>query len=524
MAKQIIFRRGTTAQHASFTGANGEITVDTVKHVAVIHDGVTAGGWPQANAAQINANITALTTNAANQSSSITALVANAAAQSTAISQLQANAAAQQVTINAFTLASNATAILANINEVRSNAVAAHSNIALLWGNATVQSEAITLANSNIASLQSTVANISTANLQSISGSLLPSTNITYDLGSPSKRWRDLYLSGTTINLGGSTIGASADGGITVPTVTMGNITFTDTGVQASDGSIFPQYTFGNITLTSDGIVIGSPDVANPIYLSTADGVPQFRMGEQTIGVDDNGNFVFPGVTETQDDVYQIVDMAYQGGANLALDSNASLYSQVAWLDKLTWRLDIAQDLPYELASLGNPWVNYRPFNNNIATSPLVVDYTAYENGNLAFGHSVDNGVYTYTAAQANIAGGNIMVTTTLTEYAPGQYQSSTDPNDWFEVNWAPVFAKGKTAGNVNFNSGNVEVWNNIGVSSVPGTVTEAIDSLANIIAVSNAITAPFEPANPTYWTAPVSTIGDALNQLAERIYNLENP
>ena len=43
-----------------------------------------------------------------------------------------------------ITVASNATAILANINEVRSNAVAAHSNIALLWGNATVQSEAIT--------------------------------------------------------------------------------------------------------------------------------------------------------------------------------------------------------------------------------------------------------------------------------------------------------------------------------------------------------------------------------------------
>lgn len=46
MAKAIQRRRGTTAQHASFTGLAGEITVDTDKKVAVIHDGSTAGGNP----------------------------------------------------------------------------------------------------------------------------------------------------------------------------------------------------------------------------------------------------------------------------------------------------------------------------------------------------------------------------------------------------------------------------------------------------------------------------------------------
>ncbi len=46
MAKQVQFRRGSTSQHSSFTGAVGEITVDTDKDVAVIHDGSTAGGFP----------------------------------------------------------------------------------------------------------------------------------------------------------------------------------------------------------------------------------------------------------------------------------------------------------------------------------------------------------------------------------------------------------------------------------------------------------------------------------------------
>jgi hypothetical protein len=39
-------RRGTTAQHASFTGLLGEVTVDTDKEVVVVHDGATAGGFP----------------------------------------------------------------------------------------------------------------------------------------------------------------------------------------------------------------------------------------------------------------------------------------------------------------------------------------------------------------------------------------------------------------------------------------------------------------------------------------------
>jgi hypothetical protein len=46
MARQVQLRRGTTAEHSSFTGAIGEVTVDTDKDVVVVHDGSTAGGFP----------------------------------------------------------------------------------------------------------------------------------------------------------------------------------------------------------------------------------------------------------------------------------------------------------------------------------------------------------------------------------------------------------------------------------------------------------------------------------------------
>ena len=43
-------RRGTTTEHASFTGLEGEISVNTTKETLVVHDGSTAGGFELARA------------------------------------------------------------------------------------------------------------------------------------------------------------------------------------------------------------------------------------------------------------------------------------------------------------------------------------------------------------------------------------------------------------------------------------------------------------------------------------------
>lgn len=41
-------RGGTTAEHAEFTGAARELTIDTDKKTVVVHDGATKGGIPLA--------------------------------------------------------------------------------------------------------------------------------------------------------------------------------------------------------------------------------------------------------------------------------------------------------------------------------------------------------------------------------------------------------------------------------------------------------------------------------------------
>lgn len=53
-ATQVKRRRGTTAQNDAFTGAEGEIVVDTQKHTLRVHDGETQGGFEMARQADLD--------------------------------------------------------------------------------------------------------------------------------------------------------------------------------------------------------------------------------------------------------------------------------------------------------------------------------------------------------------------------------------------------------------------------------------------------------------------------------------
>ena len=59
MAVTVQFRSGTAAQNNAFTGAAGEISVNTTNNAIRVHDGSTAGGTEMmlASAANISGNI-----------------------------------------------------------------------------------------------------------------------------------------------------------------------------------------------------------------------------------------------------------------------------------------------------------------------------------------------------------------------------------------------------------------------------------------------------------------------------------
>ena len=76
MAKLLKLRRGTTTQHGSFTGAEGEVTIDTTKDTAVVHDGSTAGGTPLAKEDMSNVSSATIAGRLSNDSIAVTKIAA----------------------------------------------------------------------------------------------------------------------------------------------------------------------------------------------------------------------------------------------------------------------------------------------------------------------------------------------------------------------------------------------------------------------------------------------------------------
>ena len=143
MAIQVKFRRGSAGQHNSFTGANGEITVDTTNKTLRVHDGVTVGGTR-----------------------------------------------------------------LAKFSDV--------------------------------------------SNYSNIASHILPSANVTYDLGSPTKRWRSLYLSNNTLYLGAAVITASGNGTIKfLANSQPAKIEAAQLVVAANTPSFFQKLTITNLVLNN---------------------------------------------------------------------------------------------------------------------------------------------------------------------------------------------------------------------------------------------------------------------------------
>lgn len=62
MTTQVQYRRGSAAENNAFTGALGEITVDTTAKTLRVHDGATAGGSNIATASYVDSSIAAIST------------------------------------------------------------------------------------------------------------------------------------------------------------------------------------------------------------------------------------------------------------------------------------------------------------------------------------------------------------------------------------------------------------------------------------------------------------------------------
>mgnify|MGYP003631686609 CR=1 FL=1 len=137
--------------------------------------------------------------------------------------------------------------------------------------------------------------------VSAVSQSILPSANNTYDLGSPTKRWKDIYLSSNSINLDGATISSDGSGSINIAA---SGATLPE-GSRAGTNKIAVAVTGSGGTEQSATVI---PFFSNAGGLSTANANFNFNSS-----VDDK--FVFTG-SKT---------FTLSTGANLA-DSNITLF------------------------------------------------------------------------------------------------------------------------------------------------------------------------------------------------------
>ena len=246
-------------------------------------------------------------------------------------------------------------------------------NGSILGGN--INSTAITFGTSNVAVIASggnVVTTIAGNTIQTthagglnVTGVIAPTANVTYDLGTTSNRWKDLYLSNSTIYMGNSTISANAtsivltnpQGGQLVSAGAPGSTELTTATVSAT-GTV----TGGNIatggTVSATGNITGSYFQGNGSQLTGIDAT-SIQNGTSSVSVIASGGNVRANVAGATVTTTYASGVAVTGivsasgtvtGGNLATGGTVSATGNVTGGNVNVGNITIATDL---ISSLG---------------------------------------------------------------------------------------------------------------------------------------------------------------------------
>jgi hypothetical protein len=156
---------------------------------------------------------------------------------------------------NSIYIASESAESYANAAFLQANTPSYTSNSAASYANA-----AFATANTKFNSSGGTISGDVT-----VTGNIIPSASVTYNLGTPTNRWKDLYLSGTTINLGNARIESDETSGgiLLIPTPTA-NVPNPTALFISSNGSLTTVQTTGGI-VTAANLEQAGANTANSV-------------------------------------------------------------------------------------------------------------------------------------------------------------------------------------------------------------------------------------------------------------------
>lgn len=181
-----------------------------------------------------------------------------------------------------------------------------------------------------------------------VTGSMLPSANITYDLGSPTQRWRSGWFSGTTIYIGNESISADTSGNWTLTSgnssVTLGvnanfvaasatiagNVTSSGVVAHGSANYVSHQYVlYGTSTNATEIELLINGANRMPVSLNTTVSYEVNIASRRTDAVNESAAFMIQGVAD---------DFA----GNVANVGN--IYEVIIARDDATWVVDARAD------------------------------------------------------------------------------------------------------------------------------------------------------------------------------------
>ena len=290
MATAIQWRRGNTSQTANFTGLVGEITVDTDLSTVIVHDGSTSGGHRLAKYSELsafgdgditsvvagtglsggttsgdatinidNTVVATLTDSQTLTNKTLTSPVFNTGVSGSAIldddtmSSVSATTLSSSESIKAYVDAqvdtvddlSELTGDTDGITEGSSNLyhTTARVRAAVSGGEGITYTEGtgvIELTDQNLISGVTAGSGLSgggaTGNItvaldyENLTGNLIPSANVTYDLGSTTKMWKDIYVGPGSLYVNGQKVLEDDAGTITVSADTNQNVALVTSG------------------------------------------------------------------------------------------------------------------------------------------------------------------------------------------------------------------------------------------------------------------------------------------------------
>ena len=494
-------------------------------NVAAISANITAANVAiaalQANAASQALDLDSLISNAGAQASSISALTANASAQATSINNINANIGAYQILAN-----SNASSQTTAISLINANITAANLNITTLLSNAASQALDLNQLQTNAQSQQTSIIGLeSNASAQASQINFLNS-NLTAANANITSLTSNSATQGTQINLLNANITAA-------------NVAITNLQSNAANQQLDIDNLYANVNFYLANVASSNANIA--------------AANARIIVIDANLGSTYTNVSTLQSNaVLQASQInllnANVLAANININSKADLINgniQANYLIananvKIVSTLEVGKPGLINYPDLGAVFVGNVDSYYQVVIQNINDGITASGDLVVTADDGTDDNYYLNIGINNSNFSGNFVVPagdTGLPDYAHDGYLTvfggnavvRTDGNIYLVANTSVValekdgsFLLGTT---LKFPDGTLQ---SSAIEDVPGLYANigTFQTYANTTFISNATisTASFTMANVSHWTANVDTIGAAINQLAERIYNLENP